>query len=105
MTVSEVINWEERYLRYVEGDLQKDIQELKDDLKDLRTEIEGKIDGGLKDLRTELGGKIDGGLKDLRTELGGKVERLEGKIDRIFWLFGGILAVAVVGGLVKMFIG
>jgi archaellum component FlaC len=90
MTVSEVINWEERYLRYVEGDLQKDIQELKDDLKDLRTEIEGKIDGGLKDLRTELGGKI---------------ERLEGKIDRIFWLFGGILAVAVVGGLVKMFIG
>ena len=90
MTVSEVINWEERYLRYVEGDLQKDIQELKDDLKDLRTEIEGKIDGG---------------LKDLRTELGGKVERLEGKIDRIFWLFGGILAVAVVGGLVKMFIG
>ncbi|MDA8065831.1 MAG: hypothetical protein M0031_10085 [Thermaerobacter sp.] len=88
--MSEVINWEERYLRYVEGDLQKDIQELKDDLKDLRTEIEGKIDGGLKDLRTELGGKI---------------ERLEGKIDRIFWLFGGILAVAVVGGLVKMFIG
>ncbi|MDA8335035.1 MAG: hypothetical protein M0Z41_08620 [Peptococcaceae bacterium] len=84
--VGEVINWEEKYVSYVEGDLRRDIQELKNGQERLDTKID--------DLRKELDTKID----DLRKELGSK-------IDRMTYIIVGAFAVALIGGLIKLFIG
>ena len=88
--VGEVINWEEKYVSYVEGDLRRDIQELKNGQERLDT----KIENGLKALDTKLDTKID----DLRKELGSK-------IDRMTYIIMGAFAVALIGGLIKLFIG
>ncbi|MDR1741230.1 MAG: hypothetical protein LBR38_05210 [Synergistaceae bacterium] len=57
-----------------------EIKELKDDVKELKSELKS----GVKELRKELKGDI----KDLRTELKGDINRLEA---RLWWLFGAIM--------------
>ncbi len=113
--VGEVINWEEKYVSYVEGDLRRDIQELKNgqerldakiearvqELKDGQKSLDAKIESGLK----SLDGKIESGLKSLDAKVDDVRKELSSKIDRMTYIIIGAFAVALIGGLIKLFIG
>jgi len=124
--VGEVINWEEKYVSYVEGDLRRDIQELKEgqkaldakidarvqELKEGHRVLDAKIDNGLKaldakidDVRKALDAKIDNGLKALDAKIDDVRKELSGKIDRVTYIILGAFGVALIGGLIKLFIG
>ena len=120
--MGEVINWEEKYVSYVEGDLRRDIQELKDGQKTL----DAKIDNGLKTLDAKIDARVQE-LKDGQKALDAKVEKvvqelkdgqrtmdakiddvrkeLSAKIDRVTYIILGAFGVALIGGLIKLFIG
>ena len=91
--LGEVINWEEKYVSYVEGDLRRDIQELRDGQKALDAKMDARVQE-LKEGQKALDAKID----DVRKEL-------SGKIDRVTYIILGAFGVALIGGLIKLFIG
>ena len=113
--MGEVINWEEKYVSYVEGDLRRDIQELKDGQKTLDAKIDNglktldaKIDARvqeLKDGQKALDAKIDNGLKALDAKIDDVRKELSAKIDRVTYIILGAFGVALIGGLIKLFIG
>jgi len=102
--VGEVINWEEKYVSYVEGDLRRDIQELKDGQKTL----DAKIDNDLKALDAKIDARVQE-LKDGQKALDAKIDdirkELSAKIDRVTYIILGAFGVALIGGLIKLFIG
>jgi uncharacterized phage infection (PIP) family protein YhgE len=136
--VGEVINWEEKYVSYVEGDLRRDIQELKDgqkaldakivsevtrlrtediqELKDGQKSLDAKIDNGLKALdakiekevarlRSEDIQELKDGQKSLDAKIDDLRKELSSKIDRMTYIIVGTFAIALIGGLIKLFIG
>ena len=102
--VGEVINWEEKYVSYVEGDLRRDIQELKNGQERLDAKIEARVQE-LKDGQKSLDAKIESGLKSLDAKVDDVRKELSSKIDRMTYIIIGAFAVALIGGLIKLFIG
>jgi predicted phage-related endonuclease len=117
-SVVEVINWEEKYVSYVEGDLRRDIQELKDGQKAL----DAKIENGLKSLDTKIVSEVNRlrsediqEIKSGQAKLDAKIEKLGDKIEKteeslrkeinkFYWPVILLLAAGVIGGLVRAFI-
>lgn len=102
--MGEVINWEEKYVSYVEGDLRRDIQELKNGQERLDTKIDAKVQE-LKDGQKALDIKIGDGQKALDAKIDDVRKELSSKIDRMTYIIVGAFAVALIGGLIKLFIG
>ena len=125
--VGEVINWEEKYVSYVEGDLRRDIQELKDgqkaldakivsevtrlrtediqQLKDGQKSLDAKIEKEVARLRSEDIQELKDGQKSLDAKIDDLRKELSSKIDRMTYIIVGTFAVALIGGLIKLFIG
>ena len=115
MEMAEAVNWEERYLSQIEAGIEDlrsrlDVCATEKQLTALGTVMEAKmasletaVETKITSMEAKMASKDE--LKETKTELAAKIDRLEGKIDRIFWVFGGLFAAAIVGGFVKLFIG
>ena len=104
--MAEAINWQEKYVNYVEGDLPKDIQKLEYGQKALDAKIEARVQE-LKDGQKVLDANLRRAeenlrqeIRDLGTKMDTKMDKLGTNINLLPYIIAGAAIVALMGGIV-----